>query len=230
MKLLIVDDNATSRQILLDEMRQWKIEATAVSSSKAGIALLREAVVKGAPYQLALIDAEIPKLEDGLGLLQEIKEEPRLAGLLVVMMTTLQHFLEPHIINQLAGYLNKPLFQEDLLHGLLSAIEHQKLEEIETERFDDDETQALRWQVLLAEDNLINQEVAKTTLNQLGCHVQIAANGLEAIKAVEQQDFNLIVMDCNMPELDGYVATQKIRKYESSKANPMFLSSLLRLM
>jgi PAS domain S-box-containing protein len=215
LKLLIIDDNANSRQILLDEVRLWKIEATVVDSGKAGLALLREAVVKEVPYQLALIDAEIPELKDGLDLLQDIKAEPRLAGLLVVMMTTLQNPLESHILNQLAGYLDKPIFREDLLFGLLSAIKPQKPEEVEKEHdLEEDEAQALRWQVLLAEDNLINQEVAKTTLNQLDCHVQIAANGIEAIEAVEQQDFDLIVMDCNMPEVDGYVATQKIREYE----------------
>ncbi len=77
--------------------------------------------------------------------------------------------------------------------------------------------QAPHWQILLAEDNIINQEVTKAQLKQLGCQVHIATNGIEAINATEQQDFDLIIMDCNMPKLDGYGATRKIRENEKQQ-------------
>jgi len=214
LKMLIVDDNATSRQILLDETRAWQMDVVAVGSCKASLARLREAVVKGAPFQLALIDVEIPKLEDGLALLQEIKADSRLVNLNVVMMTTLQHPLEPHVIKQLAGYLNKPIFQADLLRCLLTTIESPEDDVGGDSSDNESEMLSPRWQVLLAEDNVINQEVAKETLTQLSCNVQIAANGWEAIDATEQQDFDLIFMDCSMPELDGYAASRKIRERE----------------
>jgi PAS domain S-box-containing protein len=217
LKMLIVDDNATSRQILLEETRAWQMDAVAVGSCKASLARLREAVEKGAPFQLALIDAEIPKLEDGLALLQEIKADPRLVNLNVVMMTTLQHLLEPHVIKQLAGYLNKPIFQADLLRCLLTAIESPEDDVGGVSSGNESEMLSPRWQVLLAEDNVINQEVAKETLRQLGCNVHIAANGWEAIDATEQQDFDLIFMDCSMPELDGYTASRKIREREKQQ-------------
>jgi PAS domain S-box-containing protein len=217
LKMLIVDDNATSRQILLEETRAWRMDAVAVESCKASLALLREAAVKGAPFQLALIDAEIPTLKDGLALLQEIKADPRFVNLNVVMMTTLQHLLEPYVIKQLAGYLNKPIFQADLLRCLLTAIESPEDDVGGAGSDNESEIVPSRWQVLLAEDNVINQEVAKETLRQLGCNVHIAANGWEAIDATEQQDFDLIFMDCSMPELDGYTASRKIREREKQQ-------------
>ncbi len=220
LKLLIVDDNATSRQILLDETRAIQIEAETVGSCESGLICLYKAVEQGKPFQMALIDAEMPKLEDGLALLQKIKAEPQFAELLLVMMTTLQEPFQPHILKQLAGYLNKPLFQADLLTGLLAAIENGDNEDSLAHFESEAQEQIPRWQVLLAEDNLINQEVAGTTLTQLGCHVHHADNGLEAIKAVAQQDFDLIFMDCNMPEVDGYTATQKIRELEKQRGKP----------
>jgi len=217
LKLLIVDDNALNRQILLDETKAMQIEAEAVGSCESCLICLYDAATQSQPFQMALIDAEMPKLEDGLALLQQIKAEPQFAPLLLIMMTTLQHPLEPDILKQLAGYLNKPLFQADLLRGLLTAIESEDNEDRLAHFESEDQEQIPRWQVLLAEDNLINQEVAGTTLTQLGCHVHHASNGLEAIKAVEQQDFDLIFMDCNMPEVDGYTATQKIRELEKQR-------------
>jgi PAS domain S-box-containing protein len=217
IKILIVDDNANSRQILLNETRAWQMEAIAVNSNKACLARLREAVSTGNPYQFALIDAQMPKLEDGPNLLQKIKAEPGIETLKVVMMTTLQQALEPEILEQPAGYLNKPIFQADLLTCLLSAIEVQQDELEKYFSEEEDDTLTIRGQVLLAEDNVINQEVAKAILIQQHCNVHVVANGLEAVEAVLKQDFDLIFMDCHMPELNGYDATMKIRDIEKRK-------------
>jgi PAS domain S-box-containing protein len=217
IKILIVDDNANSRQILLNETRAWQMEATAVSSSQSCLTRLREAVSTGNPYQFALIDAQMPKLEDGLNLLQKIQAEPGVEMLKVVMMTTLQQALAPDILEQLAGYLNKPIFQADLLTCLLSAIKVKKDEPDIGNPDDDDDTLTIRGQVLLAEDNVINQEVAKAILIQQHCNVHVVANGLEAVEAVKKQDFDLIFMDYHMPELNGYDATMQIRDIEKRK-------------
>jgi len=221
LKLLIIDDNATCRQILVDETRAWQMEVVAVGECQACLAILRDAAIKGAPFQLALIDVEIPKLEDGLALLQEIQADIRLANLKMVMMTTLQRILEPLVLKKLAGYLNKPIFQAELLKSLLAAINYTHDHEVTKNSCHRAEKETLEphWQVLLAEDNVINQEVAKEMLNQLGCHVQVAANGFEALEAVEQQDFDMIFMDCSMPELDGYTASRKIREREKQQGN-----------
>jgi signal transduction histidine kinase/CheY-like chemotaxis protein/GAF domain-containing protein len=217
LKLLIVDDNATSRQILLEQTQAIEIQAKTVASAQSGLFSLYEAIEQNQPFQMVLIDAEMPQLEEGLGFLQQIKAEPKFAELLVVMMTTLQHPLEPNILKQLSGYLNKPIFQDDLFTGLLAALESLDNEE-KLAYFETQDDQAIpRWQVLLAEDNLINQEVAGTTLTQLGCHVYRANNGLEAIQAVAKQNFDMIFMDCNMPEVDGYTATEKIREFEKQR-------------
>ena len=218
LKILIVDDNATSWQILLDETRAWQMEAETARSGDACLEKIREAVAQNQPFQMVLIDAKMPELDDGLALLQQIKADPNFADLLIVMMTTLQHPLESDIIKQLAGYLNKPVLQADLLACLLMAIESQN-EEVSKDHVDNEnQTQAPRWQVLLAEDNVINQEVAKDTLMQLDCNVHVAVNGFEAIEAVEGQDFDLIFMDCNMPDFDGYAASRKIREREKQQS------------
>ncbi|MDM8558906.1 PAS domain S-box protein [Candidatus Parabeggiatoa sp. HSG14] len=220
IKLLIIDDNATNRQILLDNTRAWQMDVKAVASPEACLVYLHEAVKQGNPFHIVLIDAEIPKLEDGLRLLKNIKANPNFSNILIIMMTTLQHPLKSDILNQLAGNLNKPIFQADLLACLFTSIENQTVETNKNSLDIKDEILVPYWQVLLAEDNLINQEVARDTLMQLHCNVHIAANGIEAIEATKKQDFDIIFMDCSMPELDGIAASRKIRELEKQEDKP----------
>ena len=220
LKLLIVDNNVSHRKILLNETRAWQMAVEAVSFSYSCLTLLRDAAISSQPYQFVLIDAElidaeIPGSEDSLNLLRKIKADPNLATLKVIIMTTLQQTLETNIL--IAGYLNKPIFRAGLLECLLGVLEDQP-NQFEKEFYEDeDDTITIQWQVLLAEDNIINQEVAQTTLTQLHCHVQVVGNGLEAFEATKQQVFDIIFMDCNMPEMSGYDASLKIREFEKQQ-------------
>ena len=220
LNLLIVDDNATCRQILFEETRVWQMEVQVASTSKSAWRRLGEAVEKGKPFQLVLLDAEMPELEDGLALWQKIKTDSRFAKLMVVMMTTLQNSLEPSVIKQLAGYLNKPILRTELLKCLLNLVTTQPFKVEEDSIILVDQKPTPSWRVLLAEDNLINQEVTREMLVQLRCSVHVVPNGLEALKAIEQQSFDLIVMDCNMPELDGFATSRKIREQEINHDQP----------
>ncbi len=215
LKLLIVDDNVTNQQILLNETSTWKINVDVAGSGVAAFNKLQTAVIEGNSYQLALIDAELPKLTDGLELLQKIQAEPKLANLKLIVMTTLQNQLNEEILEQITSNLNKPIFKLDLLMSLLATTENRVTKVKKAIVVEPVEKDVIyRCTILLAEDNLINQEVAKDILLQMRCKVVLAINGLEAVEAVKRQNFDLIFMDCNMPELDGYAASKKIREYE----------------
>lgn len=212
-KLLIADRSPTSQQILLHEAQTWTMPAHAVSTVPQALDALSQALDEDAPYQIALLDANLPDIR---ALLQQINSDLRFCELAVIMMTSLQQSLEPAILKQLAGVLNKPVFQSNLLKCLLKVTDSQTEEEFQKTRTNQGHLPP-RWCVLLAEDNLINQEVGKEVLAQLGCQVHLANNGLEAFQAIQQQPFDLIFMDCNMPELDGFEASRRIRDYEQQQ-------------
>ena len=213
LKVLIVDDNATSQQILLAEMSHWQIQTKAVSTIAAAWQELQHAQANNTPYQITLLDAEVPTLATAMSLLQQIKADPQLASNRVVMLTNLQQSLKPHFVQQVTRLLNKPVFRTELLECLLATLDKRDQDNVlRVEDYEEDLPPC--WRILLAEDNTINQEVIKDMLKRLRCHVQIAANGLKALKLVERQQFDLIFMDCNMPEMDGFMAAYQIRQYE----------------
>ncbi len=217
-KLLIVDHNATSRQILLLQARQWSMQVQAVSSSAPAMDHLFHALEMDTPYEIILIDANLPQRE-GISLLHKIKAEPRFKALAVLMMTNLQQSLESHITQQLAGVLLKPIFQLNLLNSLLTAIDQSTIDNIKPNQRNYRAIPTPRWSVLLADDNMINQEVGREILRSLSCQVHLANNGVEAVQAYQQQPFDLIFMDCNMPELDGFAASIQIRQYEAKQTD-----------
>jgi PAS domain S-box-containing protein len=213
LKVLIVEANVTSQQILLAEMNHWQMLAKAVSTIEAAWQELQQAQATNTPYQITLLDAEIPTLATAMSLLQQIKADPQLASNRVVMLTNLQQSLKPHFVQQVTSLLNKPILRRELLECLLATLDKSDQDDIfKIEDYEEDLPPC--WRILLAEDNTINQEVIKDMLKRLRCHVQIAANGLKALKLVERQQFDLIFMDCNMPEMDGFVAANQIRQYE----------------
>jgi len=207
-KLLLVDDNATCRHLIRHETRAWFKHVEAVSSVSQALQKLRQE-----DYHFILIDADLPEAST---LLYEIKN----SGAQIIFLTTLQQNLEPQIVKQISGLLTKPVFQSNLLKCLLSTVNKHKLEEAQNIEVNNHPPPLLRWNILLAEDNLINQEFSKEILMSLGCRVAIAANGIEALQAAKQQNFDLIFMDCNMPELDGFAASRRIREYEQQHQAP----------
>ncbi len=216
LNVLIVDDNAMNRQILLDEISYWQMNATAVSTTDEAWQTLHQASTVKTPYQVILLDAEIPTIAEGINLLRQIKTHSQLASTRVIMLTTWRQPLEAKVTKQVAGFLNKPVLRAELLECLLAVLEKR---DIDTQFYINEYDEELPpcWRILLAEDNTINQEVIKDMLKRLRCHVQIANNGLEAIKAAEQRQFDLIFMDCNMPQMDGFTAGGKIRKREQQQ-------------
>ena len=217
MRVLVVDDNATNRQILEKILIHWRMRPSTVDGAKAGLALLKQALEAKAPFGLMLTDRHMPEV-DGFMLVEQIQKIPALAGMPTVMLTSGGYRGDGERCKELgiAAYLMKPVLQSDLLEALSrvlgSRIENPEAPEVITGQTLRDGRAPLR--VLLAEDNPVNQRVAARLLDKRGHVVVVAGNGALALEALEQQTFDLILMDVQMPVMDGVQATAAIRQQE----------------
>jgi PAS domain S-box-containing protein len=226
-RVLIVDDNATNRRILMRQTTSWGMEAAEAESGARALVLLREAANQGAPFHIALLDLVMPGL-DGFGLAAAIKGEEALASVSLVLMPAMGTRGHGDAARQagIAAYLEKPVRQSQL-QACLTAILAQAT--------NDDGTEAglltrhtLRartavavpgsslshLRVLVVDDLAVNRKVATGQLQRLGCQVECAATGHEALDALEAHAYHLVLMDCQMPDMDGFQATQEIRRRE----------------
>ena len=222
LRVLVVDDNATNRQILRHQIFAWKMQKGSAASGSEALEAMRAAATAGQPYDIALLDMQMPEM-DGLTLAHAIKADPALAPTRLIMLTSLGHRFSKAEL-QAAGidaYLIKPVKQSRLFDTLVTVVGGAKVERKLTETAPPVATAdqpALR--VLVAEDNATNQKVAMAQLKKLGCTVDIASNWLEALDAVSRLPYDLIFMDCQMPEMDGYEATRTLRKQEQDTSHP----------
>jgi CheY-like chemotaxis protein len=221
LRVLIVDDNATNRQILVRHAHAWRMESGVAVSGPDALDELRSAAGAGRPYQLVLLDVQMPDM-DGMAVARAIKEDPLLRGTRIVILTSLAHHPEESNFRQIgiSAYLTKPVKQSRLFDCIASAMDS-GLDPVSASKADgvrpaDARPQTLR--VLMAEDNPVNQKVALRQLAKLGYSADAVANGKEALDAIERLDYDVILMDCQMPEMDGYEATRRIRDIESSGA------------
>ena len=224
-RVLIVDDNATSRNILQHQLRAWNVTAGSTESGPQAVDILRSAVSQGAPYDLAIVDMHMPYMT-GPELAQAIKTDPTLSSLSILLLIAVGQRADIEAASQagVSTYISKPLRQADLYNALLAmkngegSITLRQIPAVadsqEIARDAQEETQ-FRARVLLTEDNSVNQEVACTMLQLLGCKVDIATNGREAVQAVQRTTYDLVFMDCQMPEMDGFEATHAIRTWET---------------
>jgi signal transduction histidine kinase/PleD family two-component response regulator len=225
LRVLVVDDNATNRQILRHQIFSWKMQKGSAASGHEALRTLRAAVAERKPYDVALLDLEMPEM-DGLTLARAIKADPAIAGTRLIALATLgKHLSDVQLAEAgLAAYLVKPIKQSRLLDCLVNVIggctpedvfskaDVHPLEPIPQTMLA--ERQSVR--ILLAEDNPINQKVALGTLKKLGYAADTVNNGSEAIAALKQHGYTVIFMDCQMPEMDGFAATRQIRKIENN--------------
>ena len=218
--ILVVDDNQTNRRILEGMLARWEMKTTAVDSGEAALAELDAAYKAGSAYTLILTDAMMPNM-DGFQLVEEIRKRPHLrASPTIMMLTSLGQRGDGKRCRELgiAAYLVKPIRQSELHDAILrvlGASRHETTEPLVTRhtlREDALFTAPLR--VLLAEDNVVNQRVISRLLEKRGHHVRIVATGREALDALEQRAYDLVLMDIQMPDLDGMEATVKIRERE----------------
>ncbi len=219
VKILVVDDNPSQRSILLDQLKAWGMRCTCVGNSTRALAELKDASSENDPYRIALLDWQMPDM-DGMKLASIIRNEPLISHLFLIMLSSDTFSAEADQFSNfgISYYLTKPVYQKPLLNSLLRLLGAPQEISIESPSLPNLSKIAIEAKILLAEDNVINQEVARSMLEELGCDVHIVNNGLKAIEAIEQQDYDLIFMDCHMPKLDGLQATQKVREKESGKA------------
>jgi signal transduction histidine kinase/DNA-binding response OmpR family regulator len=214
VRILMVDDNATNRKILLVQFTAWGARPEEASDGETAMRLLREAAEAGDPYRVAIVDMQMPGM-DGEELGMAVKADVAIKDTRLVMMTSLGRRGDSRRLDEIgfAAYLTKPVRQSDLYDSLavvLSGKTPTARRSIVT-RHSIREIRRGNLHILLAEDNIVNQKVALALLRKLGLSADTAANGAEAVKALEKISYDLVLMDCQMPEMDGYEATARIR-------------------
>ncbi len=223
-RVLVVDDNTTNRRVLMGQLLLCGAEPVSASSSNEALTLMRQAHAAGRPYEVALLDHQMPGV-DGAQLGRMIIQDAQLKAARLVLLTSSGQRGDGQLFADIgfAGYLLKPVMQRDLTDCLMLILTkdatawHMQSQPIVT-------GQALRAQrahnrncILLAEDNLVNQKVATRLLEKLDYRVDVVPNGRAAVSAWQAGCYDLILMDCQMPELDGYEATREIRRLEQGR-------------
>ncbi len=226
VRVLIVDDHATNRLLVSTLLTSWGCRYDEAADGQNALSALDEAVRTGDPFRVALLDMQMPEM-DGEALGRRIKSVPELRGTVLIMMTSLGRRGDAGRLKEIgfAGYLPKPILQGQLRECLAVCLGLQeKGEESEAggivTRHSLSEIKRRSVKILIAEDNPVNQQVALAMLKKLDYRADTAANGLEAVKALENIDYDLVLMDCQMPDMDGYEATRSIRSSESAVLNP----------
>jgi signal transduction histidine kinase/CheY-like chemotaxis protein len=223
LRVLVVDDNATNRQILRHQLFAWKMQKGSAANGFEALDLLRTAVTDGKPYDLALLDMQMPEM-DGMTLARAIKADPAISSTRLIILTSMGYM---HTQDELkaAGvdaYLVKPIKQSRLFDCLVNVLGRAAAEHVFTKpsknaaraEIAEELKHANHARILLAEDNIVNQKVALAQLRGLGFSADAVANGHEVLSALKQVPYDIIFMDCQMPEMDGYEAARMIRHAE----------------
>jgi two-component system sensor histidine kinase/response regulator len=229
VKVLVVDDNRTNRRILEGMLKRWEMKPTAVESGEKALAELERAREAHDPYALVLTDMHMPKM-DGFGLIETIRQSTELATATIMMLTSAGHRGDAQRCKDLgvAGYLLKPIRQSELRDAVVRVVGQGKKCNPLITRFS---VQGARdpngvLNILLAEDNVVNQRLATRLLEKRGHHVLVTANGREALGALEKKDYDLVLMDVQMPEMDGLEATAALRAREKDNGAHLWVVAL----
>ena len=212
-KLLVVDDNPTNRGILVEHAIGWGMRTESAEDGAQALDLLRAAAARGEPYDVALVDVKMP-LMDGLQLARAVRTDPALAGLRTVLLTSVAGTGEIENAREagVSAYLTKPVRRAELQALLVGAAARGTAQPQEPAAPPEARANA---SVLLAEDNAMNQEIVLAMLEDTGYRVAVVENGRRALDALAEREFDAVLMDCQMPEMDGFEATRRLRGREN---------------
>ncbi len=223
LHVLGIDDNATNRTILMKMLRGFGCQISMAADGMEGLGMLRAAARSGDPFRVALLDMQMPDM-DGEQTAHAIKSDPAISDTHVVILTSMGHRGDAARLEAIgcSGYLLKPIKQQQLFDALLAVLGKSPVETkdkshrlVTRHTISEQKRESLR--ILLAEDNPINRKLAVTLLQKAGFHVETVENGVEAVKALQTGTYSLVLMDVQMPEMDGLEATQNIRSWEGRK-------------
>ena len=214
MRVLIIDDNATNCRILEQTTRRWQMQPECADSGAAGLDKLQEASAAGHPFGVVLLDERMP-LMDGIEVVRRIRENPALSGATIMMLTSDDRSASAARCREMGvhSYVIKPVSPSEILIGIRKALGRPQLgSAAAAAAAQRPDTRSL--DILVAEDNLTNQKVAQALLERLGHRVHLVSTGAEALVAWRAGSYHLILMDVQMPEMDGLEATRRIREHE----------------
>ncbi|MGA2773486.1 MAG: PAS domain S-box protein [Bryobacteraceae bacterium] len=218
LAVLVVDDNFTNRRILEEMLTAWRLKPVLAESARKAMSHLEQALDAGLPFPLVLVDANMPEM-DGFALVEQIRRNPGLAGVIIMMLTSASQSGDAARCRELgvARYLTKPIGQSELLEAILQAVGSKPQAVAPASQPSIHPPLPKRpkgFRILLAEDNVVNQMLAVRLLEKRGHHVQVAGDGREALEKLEKADFDLVLMDVQMPVMGGFAATAAVREME----------------
>ena len=225
-RILVVDDNATNRLVLNRQLESWGCRHTEVSDGKSALTCLAEGKEEDDPFEVAILDMHMPGMT-GEKLGTAVKADPSTRDVKLIMMTSVGKRGDAKRLEDIgfSGYLPKPVKQSQLYDCLVTVLGRKQAGTADEEnahivtRHTVAEDKRRRERILLAEDNQTNQIVATKIIEKLGYQVDAVPNGLEAVRALEKSSYDLVLMDIQMPEMDGYEATRAIRDEHSQVKN-----------
>jgi PAS domain S-box-containing protein len=216
VRVLAVDDNATSRRLLCTVLRSWGCRPEESGTADGALAALRQAAQTSDPFRIAILDMDLPG-KDGLELGRQIASDRQLEPMALYLMTGFGRSVDDARLQAMrfAGQIAKPIWERKLLETLLAAGNQGCIEDGAGGSISQSALPPAgaepKPRILVAEDNPTNREVAGMVLKKLGFNPDLVANGLEALRALEGRDYDLLLLDCEMPEMDGYETARRIR-------------------
>jgi two-component system sensor histidine kinase/response regulator len=234
-RLLIVDDNATNRTILGHYITSWGMRYSSAESGDQALTMLRDAVADNDPYNLAVVDMQMPEM-DGLMLAEKIKSDSLTGATRLIIMTSLGRREDDATRQQarIEAFINKPIKQSELFDCLAIVVSGAQNKSVELHNLPlakqstsgrlSNHKPLKHARILVAEDNVVNRQVALLQLQSLGYTVDTVANGLQALEALSVTNYDAVLMDCQMPEMDGYEATAEVRRREGKDQHTIIIA------